>query len=131
MIFVDTGIWYAADVPEDPAHSEARRLLLNATSTLVTTDYVIDALLTLLVARGHHDIAIAAGNRMWQETSATLEWVRVEDVRAAWNVFTSFVDKSWSFTDCVSRAVMKRLGITAAFALDDHFRQFGFATVQP
>jgi predicted nucleic acid-binding protein len=48
MIFVDTGIWYAANVSEDPEHAVARQLLLNATSSLVTTDYVIDELLTLL-----------------------------------------------------------------------------------
>jgi predicted nucleic acid-binding protein len=42
MIFVDTGIWYAANVPEDPDHVSALELLLGATSDLVTTDYVVD-----------------------------------------------------------------------------------------
>jgi hypothetical protein len=50
---------------------------------------------------------------------------------AAWQVFATFSDKRWSFTDCVSYAVMKRLQIAEAFALDEHFKQFGFATVKP
>jgi predicted nucleic acid-binding protein len=62
MIFVDTGIWYAANVEEDPDHDEARRLLLAATSELVTTDYVVDELLTLLIVRKHHDIAVQIGD---------------------------------------------------------------------
>jgi predicted nucleic acid-binding protein len=35
------------------------------------------------------------------------------------------------FVDCVSYAVMKRLGISEAYALDEHFKQFGFAAVKP
>lgn len=32
-------------------------------------------------------------------------------------------DKGWSFTDCVSYAVIERLRIKKAFAFDRHFRQ--------
>ena len=46
-------------------------------------------------------------------------------------LFDAYTDKKWSFTDCVSYAVMKRLGIREAFALDDDFRQFGFVSVKP
>ena len=131
MIFVDTGVWYAANVPEDPDHTEARQLVLGATSPLITTDYVVDELLTLLIARKRRDIAVRIGDGFWRQTSCDLEWVKTEDVDSAWNVFLSFVDKDWSFTDCVSYAVMKRLGIIEAYALDEHFKQFGFATVKP
>jgi predicted nucleic acid-binding protein len=37
MIFVDTSIWYAANVTEDPDHDEASRLLLGASDPLITT----------------------------------------------------------------------------------------------
>jgi uncharacterized protein len=60
-----------------------------------------------------------------------IEWLSQADVEAAWKIFEGFVDKAWSFTDCVSYVVMKRYGMTEAFALDEHYRQFGFATVQP
>ncbi|MGE3637954.1 MAG: type II toxin-antitoxin system VapC family toxin [Pirellulales bacterium] len=131
MIFVDTGVWYAALVAEDADHLLARSLFLNASSKFVTTDYVVDELLTLLVARSQRDVAVQAGKRFWSGRYCQLHWVTPDDVAAAWNIFVSFDDKRWSFTDCVSYAVMKRLGVTEAFALDDDFRQFGFVSVRP
>ncbi len=48
MIFVDTGAWFAAFVPNDADHSAADAWLETNTDLLVTTDYVIDELLTLM-----------------------------------------------------------------------------------
>ena len=131
MIFVDTSVWYAANVEEDPDHFKSRELVLQATSELITTDYVIDELLTLLSARGQRDVAVRIGEDFWTGTTCDLEWTKEEDIWSAWRVFTSFDDKTWSFTDCVSYAVMKRLGITEAFAVDDDFKQFEFVVVKP
>ncbi|HJQ81331.1 MAG TPA: hypothetical protein VJ828_15325 [Lacipirellulaceae bacterium] len=51
-------------------------------------------------------------------------WVKKQDVHKAWIVFDSYRDKSWSFTDWVSRVVIERLNIAEAFTFDDHFREF-------
>ena len=131
MIFVDTSIWYAAHVSEDPAHPGARQLLRQATSDLITTDYVVDELLTLLIARQQRDVAVRIGDGFWSQSTCKLHWADKTDVLSAWEVFKSFDDKSWSFTDCVSYSVMSRLGISQALALDEHFRQFGFLVVKP
>jgi uncharacterized protein len=131
MIFVDTSVWYAAHVVEDGNHSRSRALFLNSSSEFVTTDYIVDELLTLLIARNQRDVAVRIGSSFWSERFCKLIWVTEEDVHAGWNVFLSFTDKTWSFTDCVSYAVMKRLGIQEAIALDDDFRQFGFVSVRP
>lgn len=48
-----------------------------------------------------------------------------------WESFERFADKEWSCTDCSSKVVMERLGITRAFAFDQHLRQFGSITVVP
>jgi predicted nucleic acid-binding protein len=45
------------------------------------------------------------------------------DIREAWGVFHSHRDKGWSFTDCTSYAVMRRLRLSQAFAFDRHFSQ--------
>jgi len=53
----------------------------------------------------------------------------IDDVVAmeAWDLFERYnVDKLWSFTDCTSYAVMKRLNISEVFAFDHHFEQMGF-----
>jgi predicted nucleic acid-binding protein len=131
MIFVDTSVWFAANVADDPAHAASRSLLLGASGDLVTTDYVVDELLTLMVMRRQREAALRTGPRFWSEAACKLVWTSRVDVEAAWQLFASFDDKTWGFTDCVSYAVMKRLGINEAYALDEHFRQFGFATVRP
>ncbi len=131
MIFVDTSAWFAAHVAEDPGHEAARELILSAPTDLVTTAYVVDELLTLLVMRRRREIAVRIGGDFWASRVCELVWTKSEDVEAAWNVFTTFGDKQWSFTACVSYAVMKRLGIASAFAFDEHFKQFGFAVVKP
>ena len=60
-----------------------------------------------------------------------LKWVTQADVKNAWQVFSTYRDKGWSFTDCISRVVMERLRITTAVAFDEHFNQFGTVTVVP
>jgi len=131
MIFVDTGIWSSASVPEDPNHAVARKLLGEVAADLVTTDYVVDELLTLLVMHRHHQIANRIGGDFWSQKVCNLVYVNSSDIASAWDVFVRFNDKSWSFTDCVSYAVMKRMKIVNALALDEHFKQFGFASVSP
>jgi uncharacterized protein len=130
MIFVDTSVWFAAYVDEELEHAEADALLAGPSDRLVTTDYVVDELLTLLVARGHRNIAKEFGRLLWAGSICKVIWVEQQDVEAAWQIFHSFDDKSWSFTDCVSYAVMKRLAISEAFALNEHFKQFGIEALR-
>jgi predicted nucleic acid-binding protein len=131
MIFVDTGAWFALLVPEDLDHLAAESWLERNARALITTDYVIDELLTLLRMRGEAPRAIMAGQTLFREEVARIAWVQPEDVRRAWGYFRQYQDKSWSFTDCVSRTVIERLGIRSAFAFDKHFRQFGTIDVVP
>jgi predicted nucleic acid-binding protein len=131
VIFVDTGAWFAAFVPNDPDHGAADAWLEANREPLVTTDYVVDELLTLLKMRGEYQRALRLGASLFAEDIATLTWVTPDDIRQAWTIFQRYQDKGWSFTDCVSHAVMQRLDIQTAFAFDADFRQFGTVTVVP
>jgi predicted nucleic acid-binding protein len=131
VIFVDTGAWFAAFVPNDPDHRAADALLAANGEPLVTTDYVIDELLTLLKMRGEYPRALRLGASLFAGEIARLVWVLPDDVQRAWTIFQRYQDKGWSFTDCVSRVIMQRLAIQTAFAFDEDFRQFGTVTVVP
>jgi predicted nucleic acid-binding protein len=131
VIFVDTGAWFAAFVPNDTDHAAADAWLETNAEPLVTTDYVIDELLTLMKMRGEFRRALRLGASLFAEEIAQIAWVLPDDIQQAWNIFRRYDDKGWSFTDCVSRVVMERLGIQRAFAFDDHFRQFGTVIVMP
>ena len=131
MIFVDTGGWYASIVPTDRDHQVAVQWLATNREPLVTSDYVVDEVLTLLRARGHQTRAAALGERLFANQVARIHYLGVDEILATWEVFRNFSDKEWSFTDCSSKVVMERLGITTAFAFDHHFRQFGAIQVVP
>lgn len=44
-------------------------------------------------------------------------------------MFQSFKDKEWSFTDCTSYALMRKLDIDTGISFDQHFKQFGVRVI--
>lgn len=131
MIFVDTSGWHAAFIPDDPQYVRAARWYRSNRQPLLTTDYVVDETLTLLRSRGHDRLALSLGRQFFAGTLAQIYYLTPDDVQEAWHTFAQFSDKDWSFTDCTSRVVIKRLGILEALAFDLHFRQFGTVRVVP
>jgi predicted nucleic acid-binding protein len=123
-IFVDTGAWYALLDKNDSDHIAAVEFKESLTHSLVTTNYVADEIITLAKARLGHDIAVEIGEKLWNESIATLVRVTSQDEKRAWEIFVKHRDKGFSFTDCSSFAVMERLGIIEAFAFDEHFGQY-------
>ena len=111
-VFVDTGAWFAYVVRRDPDYATAMDWVRRNRQPLVTTDYVIDELLTLLKIRESHRVAAAAGEALLQQNVARVERITEADFRVAWEVFRQDRDKGWSFTDWTSKVTMERLGIT-------------------
>jgi len=124
-VFVDTGAWFAYFVRRDPDHNLARKWVSGNDSPLVTSDYVLDELFTLLKLRESFAVAVAAGKILTQEKICQIVKITPADFARAWNVFVQFSDKGWSFTDCTSKVIMERLDISTAFSFDEHFEQFG------
>jgi predicted nucleic acid-binding protein len=131
MIFVDTGAWFAGLVQSDANHAAAIRWMAANKQQLITTDFVVDETLTLLRARGYASLAERFGGRMFDGADANLVFLSEADVRKTWFVFKRYADKEWSFTDCSSKVIMERSGITRVFTFDHHFRQFGTVQVVP
>jgi uncharacterized protein len=109
----------------------AHALQRDQTAPPLTTDYVIDELLTLMRMRGESRRALRVGQSLFDQGLAELHLVSPDNIQAAWGVYRQFSDKQWSFTDCVSKVVMVIRGIQTAFAFDAHFRQFGSVAVVP
>lgn len=51
--------------------------------------------------------------------------VSPRDEDTAWSIFERYRDKTFSFTDCTSFALMERLRLDTALALDSDFRSYG------
>ena len=131
MKFADTDGWFALFVEEDFNHASAMSWYSKQRQPLFTTNYVVDETLTLLRSRGQGIVALAVGRQFFDNALATVYSLTEDDVYAAWLVFARYADKEWSFTDCTSKVIMEKLGITEAFAFDHHFRQFGTIMLVP
>jgi len=130
-VFVDTGAWFAYFVRRDPDHNSARNWVSANESPLVTSDYILDELFTLLKIRESHVVAVAAGKVLTEDKICRVIKVSFEDFSHAWAIFVQFSDKGWSFTDCTNKVIMERLNISTAFSFDEHFEQFGSITRVP
>lgn len=131
MIFVDTGGWFGSIVPTDENHEKAKEWFLQNREPLITSNYVVDETLTLFKARGEYERALQIGEQFFNGTLTSVYDLSSEDIIETWKIFKYYSDKDWSFTDCSSKVVMEKLGISCAFAFDIHFRQFGNILVVP
>lgn len=124
-VFVDTSIWYAAADDGDANCGVARSMLKEHAGSLVTSDLVLAELWNLVNARINHHTAnqvvatIAAG-------IARVECATDTDFEAAAAVLTDFGDQAFSLTDRMSWALMERMAITEALALDADFRVYRY-----
>ena len=62
MVFVDTGVWFALLVAKDPNHQRTIEWFDTLNEQVITSDYVVDETLTLLLMRGERNKAIEFGN---------------------------------------------------------------------
>ena len=131
MIFVDTGGWVARFYSADQHHAAALKWFRQNRQPLFTTDYIVDEALTLLKARNEPRLAQELGALFFGGYMAQVHYLAEDDIRAAWEVFRRYSDKDWSFTDCTSKVIVEKLGITHALSFDQHFRQFASVTVVP
>lgn len=53
------------------------------------------------------------------------------DEQNAWVLWLARPDKTYSFTDCTSFVIMRRLGLQSAIAVDTDFQREGFLLLPP
>ena len=124
---VDTGAWFAAADDRDPDHLAVAKCLRECSGRLVTTNFILDETVTLMRFRLGFDTARRFGEQILGGNAARLAAVTRRGENRAWEVFTRYRDKSFSYTDCTTFAAMQRLRIDTAVAIDDDFRSFGLA----
>ncbi len=125
-LFVDTSAWFAFANRVDPDHKTVATLLAAFKGRLVTSNFVFDETVTLSLYRLGHAAAERVGLALRDGGEVDLVRVAPEDETAAWRLFRQRRDKQYSFTDCTSFALMRRLDLKTAAALDDDFSGEGF-----
>jgi uncharacterized protein len=127
--FVDTSAWFAYVNRADPDHSAVRRVLREHEGRLISSNVVFDEVVTLCRYRLGHGIARKIGSVLLDPTVADVVRVTADDEHAAWELFNARGDQEYSFTDCTSFALMRRLKVDTAVAVDHDFETEGFITL--
>ena len=128
-LFVDTGAWVALVNRGDSLHEAVVAVLEAFNGRLVTSNYVVDESVTVCRFRLGHASAARLGERLMTGTGVDQVRVTPDDERSAWALFLAREDKDYSFTDCTSFVLMRRLNIRRVAATDDDFRREGFDVV--
>jgi predicted nucleic acid-binding protein len=128
-VLMDTSGFLALWDASDGQHHRA--VLLQAELALkrrrfLTTDYIVDETVTLLLVRHSHTAAADFLQTVATSELLQLQWVSSDRFHAAAKYFARHDDKEWSFTDCVSFTLMHELSIRDCFTTNRHFRQAGF-----
>lgn len=132
IVFVDSSALKADYDSGDDHHPDARELMrkIQARETeitsFLTTDYVLDEAVTLTRFAHSHGKAVELAEATLASRFVRVVYTGEELFSAAVKLFKLHPDKEWSFTDCVSFAVMREEGVRSAFTFDNHFRQAGF-----
>ena len=119
--FVDTSAWYALVDADDSDHEAAVAFHTGNSIPLVTTNALFSETLTLIRNRISIDAAITFGQMLKTSSFIRIVTVTPADEEHAWSIFSRYRDQDFSFTDCTSFAVMKRMKIDTAFTFDHHF----------
>ena len=121
---MDTSAVYALIDRDDTYHRKAvsllRSLLRRGLKPLLTNFIVAESHALLLSRLGPEIARDWLLHQIW-----AVEPVSLQDEEKARGIIRRYTDKTFSYTDATSFAVMERLGIHEAFAFDPHFRQYG------
>ncbi len=129
-ILVDTSAVFALVDSTDQWHSAAKAGLDSIKKARVEpllTNFIVAECHALLLARLGAQLA-----RNWLMRNVwPVQRVTVDDEAKAISIISQYADKTFSYADATSFALMERLRIRKAFAFDPHFRQYGFQVVGP
>lgn len=125
LAFVDTGAWYALLDKKDPDHAAVVEAFAQYRGRLVTSNYVFAETVTLARYQLGWSVAHQFGSTLRERRVARIERVTTQDEAVAWSIFQQQQDTHYSFTDCTSFALVRRLALPICLAIDPDFRAFG------
>lgn len=128
-LFVDTSAWFAYANRKDLQHTLVGDVLRKFPGRLVTSNFVFDETISLCRYRLGYRTAQAVGSVLLDPNEVDMVRLTIEDERAAWELFCNRGDQRYSFTDCTSFTLMRRLGLNTALALDADFSAESFAVL--
>jgi len=126
-VFVDTSAFLAVLDRSDRLHDAAREAwekMLTRGDFLVSHNYVLVETFAVMLRR----LGLEAVRVFDRDVVPVLRmvWVTRDIHEAAVGAHLMAARRDLSLVDCASFEVMRRAGLTKAFAFDDHFREYGY-----
>ncbi|HXX53717.1 MAG TPA: PIN domain-containing protein [Thermodesulfovibrionales bacterium] len=128
-VFVDTSALVALFDRKDRNHLRAKALLEKIRTDrthMIITDCILAECVTIVLSAAGHHAAVAVGELILGSKIIQITWLDESTKRRAWDFFKKRSDKTFSFTDCTSFAVMKELGMAKYFSFNSDFKKAGF-----
>ncbi len=115
----------------DDRHHQAAIDFLRATprARFVLNEMILGEVTTRLAARAGALRGVEVARALLASQRYEVLFVDRELLNDATAVMAKFSDKRLSLTDCASMALMRRIGLEAAFTFDRNFRDCGFGMV--
>jgi predicted nucleic acid-binding protein len=130
--FVDTSFWVALQLARDDRHELARRLwAARDGGGLVTSNHVLGETWTYLRRRADHPTAVAFIVAARQSPSLAILHVDRDLEAEAWSWLQRRGERTYSFVDATSFALMRQRRLREALAFDGDFSAAGFVEVRP
>jgi uncharacterized protein len=129
-MLIDTSALLALAFRDDRNHQRARAFAQhNPAARFVLTELILSEVATRVRARAGAARAAAVARDLLESRRYAVLFVDSDVVQRALDHMVRFADKRLSLTDCASFELMNRLGLGAAFAFDDDFRDCGYQMV--
>src|SRR5215216_3703071 len=132
-VFIDTGAFGAFSIEGDANFHAASNIgdaIVAANLITVTTNFIVAETHALVLSRNGRAAALAALDHIDRSTTH-IERITAADEVHARSILEQYDDKTYSYTDATSFAVMERLHVTDVFTFDRHFAQYGFSPLKP
>jgi uncharacterized protein len=132
VIFVDTSFWIALQMPRDVRHAEAVALMRRfGDQGLLTSNHVRGETWTFLRTRAWHGAAVSYLDALARTTRLNLAFVSEQLEEQALRWLRRHDERTYSFVDATSFALMRSLRIKEALAFDGDFAAGGFVELRP
>lgn len=130
MRFVDTSFFVALRFRRDERHPVARAVWESDPGPLLTTELVLGETWAFLARKAGHPRALEFLDAATRLPSLTVRHVDEDVTAEAWRWLRRHDERSYSFVDATSFALMRRLRIREALAFDGDFSAAGFVEVR-
>ena len=131
MRFADTSFWVALALRRDHRHETAEHLWRHRDQSLLVSNHVLGEVWTFLRRRDGYGTASRVCQLIGQSDSVDIVHVPADTEREAWDWLRRHDERTYSFVDATSFALMRRRSLTEALAFDGDFSAAGFVEVRP